>query len=571
MHLESISVTKYRSIRTAQKLGLGSLTVLVGANNEGKSNLLRAMVAGMTALNSHGRVRHAGFRRWDPARRRGYEVGQYNWSVDFPVDLQEKQPNGKTLIDFEFILNADELRLFRDEFGSSLNGSLPIRVALGRVGPPDFSVRKQRVGQVLSKQSKEIARFVGERLKIEYVHSMRSAETALDVVSAMLDGQLRVLEENARYRRAVELIETLQQPLLQRLSDEIKGMLSEFLPDVNDVTVGISSEERYSALRRIARVVVDDGTPTELHMKGDGVQSLAAISLIRNATLSGPDGPELLLCIEEPEAHLHPNAIHRLKAVLHEIAAKQQVVLTTHSPVLVNRAQIETNILVHGSRATPAKNVQEIREALGVRTADNLRSAEWALVVEGESDRVILKALLSAGDPELGRLLDDGMLAVETLAGGSNLGYRLSSLREALCAYHVFLDNDGEGREAARRAEAEGLLTPADCTFAIIPGQKESELEDLLNANLYREMIRNRYNVEIKVPRSRRISGKWSDRMKLIFELQGQPWDDETAMRVKTDIAQLAIQDTAQALSKGGESVLKALIMTLRRKLITDQ
>jgi AAA15 family ATPase/GTPase len=43
MKLKSFTVERYRSITKAKKIRLGRVTVLVGPNNEGKSNLLRSL------------------------------------------------------------------------------------------------------------------------------------------------------------------------------------------------------------------------------------------------------------------------------------------------------------------------------------------------------------------------------------------------------------------------------------------------------------------------------------------------------------------------------------------------
>lgn len=51
MKLVSFSLQKYRSIQKAEKISLGSMTILVGPNNEGKSNILRGLVSGVALLS----------------------------------------------------------------------------------------------------------------------------------------------------------------------------------------------------------------------------------------------------------------------------------------------------------------------------------------------------------------------------------------------------------------------------------------------------------------------------------------------------------------------------------------
>lgn len=50
MKLVEFSVTNFRSITKAHKINLQDMTVLVGKNNEGKSNLLTALNIAMRAI-----------------------------------------------------------------------------------------------------------------------------------------------------------------------------------------------------------------------------------------------------------------------------------------------------------------------------------------------------------------------------------------------------------------------------------------------------------------------------------------------------------------------------------------
>lgn len=50
MRLVGFSVKSYRSIVNTERIQLSNKTVIVGPNNEGKSNLLRALILGMNTL-----------------------------------------------------------------------------------------------------------------------------------------------------------------------------------------------------------------------------------------------------------------------------------------------------------------------------------------------------------------------------------------------------------------------------------------------------------------------------------------------------------------------------------------
>ena len=155
MHLTQFSIQKYRSIIKAEKLAFGDFTVLIGPNNEGKSNILQALVTGMqilsrTSLRTVARPR---------VRRRGERLlGNYLWERDFPRSLQESTPNGRSVFSFDFALNESEVADFERVVGSRLNGILPVSLSFGADDSATFSVRKQRHSHALSQKRAVIAR-----------------------------------------------------------------------------------------------------------------------------------------------------------------------------------------------------------------------------------------------------------------------------------------------------------------------------------------------------------------------------------------------------------------------------
>ena len=74
-------------------------------------------------------------------------------------------------------------------------------------------------------------------------------------------------------------------------------------------------------------------------------------ALVAVAQLAEGNVPVSLVGIEEPEAALHPAAAGALMDALHEAAVHTQIVVTTHSPDLLDRLDFETDrILVVESR-----------------------------------------------------------------------------------------------------------------------------------------------------------------------------------------------------------------------------
>lgn len=560
MRLASFSVTNYRSLTTAHKLPLSDATILLGQNNEGKSNLLAALAAAMTIVTKLAQRRLVQGRLHLPPHAM---TDLYVWERDYPIPLQERYPGGESVFRLEFKLSDSERDEFWKEVKSSLNENLPIEIRLGRTDPAFRVVKKGPGAVALNSKAQRIADFIGRRVEFTYIPAVRNATAAIEVVRDMVERELVVLEQDENYRKLVQQLTEAQKPMLTAISQRIGSALKDFLPQIRSVEVKASEASRYRALRRAIDIIVDDGTATSLERKGDGVQSLAAISLLRGVSTSDRN---VILALEEPESHLHPSAIHRLREVIDELSRQHQVVVTTHCPLFVDRAHIESNIVVSGSKARPAKSTAEIRKVLGVRASDNLIHANWVLVVEGESDARALRALFLAESVPLRSALRNAHLVIDHLWGAGKLSYKLTELRNMLCGLHVFLDNDDSGRAAAERALGDGLVKPIDLNLATCPGKKHSEWEDLVTIDIYEAWVQTTFGVALKGPTFQN-SKSWSDRMAKTFHANGKPWTDKIKAEVKARISELVEQHTASALNSSTRSAFDNLKTALEQKV----
>lgn len=164
----------------------------------------------------------------------------------------------------------------------------------------------------------------------------------------MVNRRLRKLEETKEC--CLNKLQELQRPVLESLQSEVFATVSEFVPDVKGIQ--FDANERIRRFARKSSIYVNDGTDTDLEAKGDGVKSLLAIALMRHASQADGEEKNLILCIEDPESHLHPKAVLGLRRVLMETTNTNQLVVSTHSPVLVDRINVSGNIIASGGKAT---------------------------------------------------------------------------------------------------------------------------------------------------------------------------------------------------------------------------
>ncbi len=565
MKLVKFSVTNFRSILKAHDIPISDTTVLVGKNNEGKSNLLKALSIAMNTISVHAMEArrkskgHTTVRRYHPRR---HANNFYDWTRDFPISHRSRRGSKETIFNLEFELTDDEVIAFSNEIKSNLNGTLPIRITIGDNNQPDIKVVKGgRGNKTLNSKSAKITEYIARRISFNYIPAVRTHKQTLNVIEELLSNELSSLEDNQEYQEALQTINDLQQPVLEALSNKIKEPLSEFLPNIQHVQITMPDDSRYTRYRRDFDVEIDDGTLTSIEHKGDGVQSLAALGLLKNK-FHRTDAS--IIAIEEPESHLHPGAIHQLQEIIDSLENDNQIVLTTHNPLFVNRNSISSNIIVDTGKASQAKNIKVIRDTLGVRVSDNLTNARFSLVVEGEDDKIALEAILPHLSDILGLAIKKHSLVIDYIGGAGNLSYKLSLLKSQLCSYHVFLDNDSAAVLQRDKALDADILNIKNLTQTICNGMTESEFEDCINPIIYKDQILDIYDVNLNVPEFRGNS-KWSDRVKECFLSQGKPFNKTIKANVKKTVSEVIALNATNALCPHKRSSIDALAASLER------
>lgn len=551
MQLVNFSVTNYRSITKAHKINLQNITVLVGRNNEGKSNILMALNVAMETMMQH-------------ANHANVHERLYDWQRDFPVQLQQRKNNLDSIFRLNFRLNHDENTEFFRTTGIRSNEDIPIELKYGRDNRAKITVPKKGSSSFNDK-SEKVTAFICERIAINYIQAVRTEDMAMDVIHRLISTELSKLYDNEEYKSAEQTIYNLQEAVYNDIANRILAPLQEFLPQLTNVEIKSRGRRLvWRGFRNDVDVILNDGTPTSILYKGDGIKSLVSLAILKE---SKNEIGASIIAIEEPESHLHPEAIHSLVNVINGISENHQVIITTHNPLFVQRNNISNNIIVDHGTAKPAKNIKEIRELLGVLPEDNLINASHVLVVEGEDDKIALNKILSSLSPTIKDALIKNKLVIQPLAGATNLNYELSRLRSYVCRYFVFLDADEAGYDAAEKAIEKGLLSESDVKYSICNGNNTAEFEDCLKKDFYIEAIRNKFSVDLGVT-SFRNSKKWSDRVKTVFLSQGQRWTDAVEKKVKMEVTKLIpVEDADSVLDEHKRGSIDALVNALENML----
>lgn len=525
MKLVEFSVTNYRSITTANKIELEDLTVLVGKNNEGKSNLLKALNTAMDVLMYHSQGKNT----------RIYRRNLYRWDEDFPVQFQNRKSGLESIFRLHFRLEGNEINEFHKLTNIYGNENIPIVVKIGKNNVPKIEVKKKG-SPAYNQKSQLVTEFICKRLNFNYIPAIRTEDMAIEALYKTLGDELIQLKGDSEYEEARQKVHQKEQDVLDRIANQIKIPLSTFLPSIKDVFIEMP-EYIYHGFRNAFSVQIDDGQLTNIANKGDGVKNLITMAILQEQY--SIDGASIV-AIEEPESHLHPGAIHGLVDVINKMSKNKQVIITTHNPLFVKQNRLSSNIIVDKGTACAAKNIEEIRSVLGVKASDNLIGARYVLLVEGENDKLELEEILSIKSETIRKALESNELIIRCMGGTGNLEHDIYELKGSMCNYVVLLDNDASGKKIGENAINKKITGAEKIKHTICPGLNESELEDCINPDIYRNAIEDKYSVKID-KQSLRGKNKWSVKMKTAFQKQGTKWTDSVERDVKLMVAESVI------------------------------
>ncbi len=339
---------------------------------------------------------------------------------------------------------------------------------------------------------------------------------------------------------------------LKKLEEDLKTHLQKSLRDLTGISL-LTSEPDILDIVSLKDVEITDGAKTSLSQKGDGVKSIFIMSLLQFLAKQKLS-KNLVFAIEEPEAHLHASAIYDTKTNLNSLSKSFQVLISTHSPILIQRESIKSNIIIDCANkkpfscfSHPANNLSEIAKSLGIKPQDNLTSAELTILVEGETENNCIGLLIASICPSLKTAFEQGRIKVLNAQGASKVLNFLKALARDTAECIIILDSDNEGLQAARTIKDSGLICTKDIfTVPTRDGCQETEFEDIFDPTLYINEISSSINRTFSIEdfqKKRNASGnsknktkKWSDVMSRLIKDVGAEWED-VEKEVKTAFA----------------------------------
>ena len=573
MKIKSFTITNYRSIKKAYNIPLNEdMTILIGKNNEGKSNILRALSGAFYIIKLLQNVKVAseldsyiyGIKR----HRLGgaYNVWDYDWQRDFPMSKQNKSNRGTTKFRLVFSLTTEEQVEFNRAIKHKFNKTLPIEIILGKEHI-SIDIPKRSRGssnKIFKNKINSIAKYISEHIDSIYIPAIRPAELSVEIIETLIDRTIKqAIIKDPKYAEAQKMIDSIIEDSVRNLSLDVSNMLKTFIPNIQNVEIETSAYSRFS--RRFSPDIrINDGTITSIHEKGDGLKSLIALSLMQG---THSNDKSLTIAVEEPESHLHPESIRRIREILYDISQTNQIIVSTHSPIFVNTQKLSSNIIVRNNKAEPVENIRQIREELGIAVSDNLYNAENILLVEGTSDVRAITRLLCLNSQCIKGLIKDGVLSIKAIGGVHNLGVAIMNYQNLLCKnIFVYIDNDKEANIAKNKVLEDSLINEQYLLQTTILNKEESEFEDLVSRNLYNDIF-TEPSLQNWCETFNCNKYKWSENLKKYYEHSGITLTKKRLIQIKEEISKKIEDAEENILIKENSSSFDALIRCLENTI----
>lgn len=561
MQLSYISITNFRSITDAYKLDLSNLTVLLGKNNRGKTNIIKAINLGMEILKN-----------MELLHKRKHIVKQlYEWHDDFPISLQnsKKLKQKQTEIRLDFTLTEKETIEFQKETSSLINGNLSIYIKIDEDNTLHVSIpKKGKNASAMTNKIVTISKFICDRFNVQYIPAVRSESDAYDSILALVEDELAAIDDE-EYKKALIYIEAIQKKSLENLSTKVITPLQTFLPQIKTIDLYMVQNYRLNNRvmnRRRINIDIDDGVRTSLSNKGDGVKSLVTIAMLSQLSSKG----QKLIIVDEPENHLHPEAVHYIDQVLHDLSKNNQVLISSHNPIFVNRNILSSNLIVESGKVKKAEKIEEIRDILGVICSDNLMYSDYVVVVEGRSDKEILYKFFME-DEQLRTSINNKSLVIRDIGGTHNLKSEVYALRQYCCNFLIVLDYDKAGKEATNELKTKFSIEESKIRYLIKENKKDTEIEDFIKPEIYSEYLLS-YGIDVSDPIFKNVSLKWSDRIDKIATKAGIEFTKELENEFKKEIStNLLLTPMNESLDDNGCILLQNIAQKVKMDLKSMQ
>jgi len=383
MKLKKVTITGFRSIKKTEILLVEEMvTILIGANDHGKTNILDA-----TEFLNDEKV---------------FVVDDINWDLEKDLEVS---------IEWTFIPSTTALEKLTALEYASIEGeeNKPPLIGTNRENEvvycrkyPENKITVRSV-PCLIPTSKE-AEVLQLRPRIELfappTANLKDQVNLTQLETAEFEFMQGIFRLAGIWEARKEIF--VQNDKTSKLLDEASVKLTEILNTKWNQGRDLKWKLKHTGTNgdHIGIEIQDPAIGTRYtrpSLRSSGFRTYFLLSMIIYARMENNVADSYVYLFDEPGTYLHPHAQLDLQRSFESISHKTQIIYTTHSLFLINKNYPDRNrVISKGNGGTKidqkpfVKNWKSVRESLGILLSNNFLIAEKTLLVEGPSDVIYI-------------------------------------------------------------------------------------------------------------------------------------------------------------------------------------
>lgn len=419
MKLQRVRIQNFRSIKDLE-FKPSDLCALIGRNNCGKSNILKAI--NLVLGDAWPTVRSVSEQDYY-----GYDVSQ-----DIEISLwfdEAREVRGDVGDPVTYSGVKFTVTRYQRKHGKHLKGDQrAVFVCVDDQGQA-VKINKMTPGRKVYPTPASVTTEVREALPAVFIDIDRNARHHLSGSQWSILGRLladvskKLKADAARYKEFRQRFDEARKALRTKDFDELEKKVVSHLrahTGIEGVTVMLDDLDPINLYRNFSVLFKDPETPqpVDAERMGSGIQSAVVISLLQAYRELRKENAILLF--EEPELFLHPHGRRHLYDLLRKLAADgTQVIYTTHSQDFVELTELEqvqfvVKTLEAGTTSASPTGVvidEDLKKRLNAvkhlcSPRNEVFFADSVVLVEGPTEVAVIRRLadLMPGDVNLDRL-----------------------------------------------------------------------------------------------------------------------------------------------------------------------
>lgn len=385
MKIKNVRIRNFRTIQDETLIEFDNSLTIVGPNNSGKTNILRAIQIFFTGYgNKEGYDRKRDFTRNAPKASKTTINITFTKEIGIPFD-EEIFKEYEEIYDYleSAVYNPAEFTIYLTFNDDNPNYQLHSNV----------KKKTDKAGHYSLKQKSIISKVL-EHFSVHYIASEKSVKEVFNnLITPLVSIELgkKILEQKLIINTVFfETSETISKHLIDC---DLPGYKFTIRPP----------EDEFSKMIKGFEFLLKDSIETNVFEKGMGIQTAVLLACFIWVTeKENLTKKKVIWLLEEPEAFLHPSLSETHKKLLDRLRRISIVINSTHSlqfvpqdPLKVLGSIIEKNGTKINKFKTYTEATKSLRDTLGIEFSHFFNLGLYNVFCEGQTDRKYLLEIVS--------------------------------------------------------------------------------------------------------------------------------------------------------------------------------